>query len=145
MIRVVTLIPAPMLEELLCDQIDRVSNFFLAGKASDPVDLFGAPARTHADVVISFWEDPDQAPEVFNELLSQFPHVLIVNILWDDDTVVLYRREISRHILPSVGVGRLLTQIRRFCEEATCDRTWLPAAVESHFEVSTSFLRLSLN
>lgn len=145
MIRIVTLIPIPMLDELLSSQIDCVPDFSLVGKASDPADLPRLLAQTHADVVLSFWDDPDHVPDVFNQLLDQFPHVLIANILWDDDTVVLYRRTVARHTLPSVGFDRLLSQIRRFCKETTCDSAWPLAAVEPHLDVPMPFFRLSLN
>lgn len=145
MIRVVTVIPAPLLEEIFCELIERVPDFSVVGKTTDPAELCRLVAQTRAHVVVSLWEDPDQVPEAFVQLIGKFPHILIVNILSDDDTVVLYRREISRCRLPSVGVGLLLSQIRRFCETATSSQVSSGAPVEPSFELSAPIFRLSLN
>ena len=115
MIRVVTMAPASMLQEMLCEQINRTPGFLLTGKASDPGDLPAPVAETQADVVICVSKDSQQVPETCRRLLAQFPKVVVVSVMPDDDTAVLFRQEISRRDLPSVGFRHLLSEIRQAC------------------------------
>lgn len=146
MIRVVTAVPASMLEEMLSTQIDRMPGFMLMGKASDPSELPALVAETQADVVICCSTDSEQIPAVYRRLLNQFPQIVIVGVMPDDDAVVIYRQEVSRCELPSVGFGRLFSEIRRACDErAVFACPSVRVIARPIFGISSHPLRFSLN
>ena len=146
MIRVVSAVPVPMLQEVLCDQIARAPGFALIGKASDPRDLPALVAKTHADVVICLSTDSEEIPGDYRQLLSQFPQLLIVGVIADHDAVVLYRQEFSRRELPSVGFGCLFSEIRQTCEgQPVVDRGSLRGISGPNFGTAPRPLRFSLN
>lgn len=146
MIRVVSAVPVPMLQEVLCDQIARAPGFALIGKASDPRELPALVAETHADVVICLSMDSEEIPRDYRRLLSQFPQLLIVGVMADDDAVVLYRQEVSRRELPSVGFGHLFSEIRQACaEQPVPDRASIRVITRPIFRISSHPFRFSLN
>lgn len=146
MIRVVTAAPASLLQEVLCDQINRMSGFLLMGQASDPSELPALVAETDADVVICFSTEAGEIPAVYRRLLNQFPQILVVGVMPDDDSVVLYRQEITRRELPSVGFGRFFAEIRQACEnKASVRRPSVRVISRPIFEILSYPVQFSLN
>lgn len=122
MIRVVTALPAGMLQELLGEQIGRALDFRLAGNAANLNDLADLVAEAEADAVIGLFESAEWIPEVYRQLLDRFPRIVIVGVLAEADTVVLCHREIRRRRLPSIGVASLLSEVRLACGGGVRDR-----------------------